>query len=72
MRAPCVYTRLEPGKRIDNLIRFAKRLNENEQARNELAYWNMNLKEQVIDVPGRVLDRENIYYRGKDILRLVI
>lgn len=62
MRAMGDHTRLNPDRRIDRLRTFNKRLQDTPSSMEVLALWNMQLDSNLVEVPGRVLPPEKIYF----------
>ncbi|KAG5317323.1 AUB protein, partial [Pseudoatta argentina] len=64
MSSLAVETRLQPGKRIEKLLRFNKRLCEERAIVQELSEWNLQLDNKLLQVPARQLLNEKIYFGG--------
>lgn len=62
MASLATETRLNPGKRIDKLLRFNKRLLEVPSIVKELSEWNLQLDNKLLEVPARELAIEKIYF----------
>lgn len=56
------YTRTSPDSRQRKLLEFNKRLNSSPQALAVFKEWDLKLDSHLIQVPGRVLDNENIIW----------
>lgn len=55
---------VQPGKRIEKLLRFNRRLHEQPAIEHELSEWNLQLDNQLLEVPARQLAAEDIYFGG--------
>lgn len=62
MSSLAMETRLNPGKRIDKLLRFNRRLLEVPSIMKELSEWNLQLDNKLLEVPARELGVEKIYF----------
>lgn len=62
MSSLATETRLHPGKRIEKLLRFNERLNNVPAIRKELSQWNLQLDKKLLEVPGRELGSEKIFF----------
>jgi len=66
MSSLAVETRLHPGKRIEKLMIFNKRLREVHAIEQELSEWNLQLDNRLLEVPARQLAVEKIFF-GADM-----
>jgi len=66
MSSLAVETRLHPGKRIEKLMKFNKRLREVHAIEQELSEWNLQLDNKLLEVPARQLAVEKIFF-GADV-----
>lgn len=57
-------TNAQLGKRIEKLLRFNRRLHEESAIEQELSEWNLQLDNQLLEVPARQLAAKNIYFGG--------
>uniref|UniRef100_A0A182QHG7 Uncharacterized protein n=1 Tax=Anopheles farauti TaxID=69004 RepID=A0A182QHG7_9DIPT len=64
MRDIATYTRITPNQRILAMQKFCENVNNNEDARNLLASWGLELNSKPKIMPGRVLAHENITSGG--------
>lgn len=62
MKELSVHTRLNPNGRIQRLLSFNRRLQNEPQVVQELAEWNLRLDDKLANVPGRVLPTETIHF----------
>jgi len=62
MSSLATETRLHPGKRIEKLLRFNQRLHNVPAIRQELSQWNLELDNKLLEIPGRQLDPERLYF----------
>lgn len=60
MRALAEHTRIGPTQRIDKLLQFSRRLNNEPKVVEELRKWDMQLAERLVEFTGRVLPQETI------------
>ncbi|XP_012263472.2 piwi-like protein Ago3 [Athalia rosae] len=59
-------TRTTPEHRVGVARRFIEEVKKNEVAQNLLASWGLNLEDDVVTIPGRVLNPETILFgKGK-------
>lgn len=65
MSAVAQYTRLGPKDRIDRLLSFNNRLLNQPNIVQEFSEWNLQLDNRLLDVPGRILAPEILYF-GRD------
>lgn len=65
MASLAIETRLHPGKRIEKLLRFNKRLCEVPAIVQDLSHWNLELDRKLLEVDARELPAEKIYFGGK-------
>jgi len=66
MKAIADQTRMDPRKRMNALAKFNQRLQTTKDSQDILRAWNMDLDRQLIDIDGRKLKNENIFYGGGD------
>ncbi|XP_063975996.1 piwi-like protein Siwi isoform X2 [Diachasmimorpha longicaudata] len=62
MSALAEHTRVEPRKRIDKLLAFNRRLHNEPTIQQEFQNWNLKLDTKLLQVPGRLLPKENVYF----------
>lgn len=62
MRAMSEYTRVGPQSRINQLINFNRRLQNTGQSMQILNGWQLELNSQLVEVPGRQLAFEKIFF----------
>ncbi|XP_071559445.1 piwi-like protein Siwi isoform X2 [Temnothorax nylanderi] len=67
MKGLAEETRIDPGKRINRLLRFNRRLHEVPAIRQELAQWNLQLDNRLLDIPARELAAERLFF-GNNIV----
>lgn len=60
-----MYTRLAPAARINKLLAFNNRLQTTEDSMANLKEWNFGLDKSLVQVNGRTLPNESIYFGGK-------
>lgn len=60
------HTRLNPGKRIENLLTFIDRINKNENIKKEMNGWGIRFSRELVSLESRVLMAERIiHYNGE-------
>lgn len=64
MKDVAQYTRIGPHARVDRLQRYNQRLNTNEASVRILKDWNLQLDNKLVQVPGRELPAEAIFFGG--------
>ncbi|KAL0280141.1 UNVERIFIED_CONTAM: hypothetical protein PYX00_001523 [Menopon gallinae] len=57
-------TRINPAERIERLLKFNRRLQENRNIVQEFKHWDMTLDKDLVRIPARELDPENIVVGG--------
>lgn len=62
MRELATHTRLNPQGRVQRLLSFNQRIQREPQAVQELTEWNMQLDQQLMEIPGRIFDQEKIIF----------
>lgn len=62
MRAVADYTRLSPAARLQRLISFNERLRQTNGSKENFKEWNFELDKNLIEVSGRCLQNESIYF----------
>lgn len=67
MAAVAVYTRLAPKARMDKLCAFNNRLQTTADSMANLDEWNFSLDKNLVQVNGRKLPNEQIYFGGKKV-----
>lgn len=60
MKAMSDRTRMEPNSRMARLLNFNRRLCGSEDSQRVLRDWGLKLKNDLEDVPARILKSENI------------
>ncbi|XP_050028085.3 piwi-like protein 1 [Dermacentor andersoni] len=60
MRDLAQHTRVEPSKRIRNLLEFIGRINGDEAIRREMDEWGLKFDDALVTVKGRVLPVERV------------
>lgn len=61
MKSVAEYTRITPGVRIQKLMDFSKRLNQNPEVMAEVRNWNFQLSNTLVEFNGRVLPPESFW-----------
>lgn len=56
------FTRLNPDRRIDRLLHFNKRLQDEPTVVQEFQEWNLKLDNKLVEIPARVIAPENIIF----------
>lgn len=64
MKAMSEHTRVGPAGRINKLIDFNRRLRMSPESSQVLRDWNLELSQELVKVPARVLPNENIVFGG--------
>ncbi|CAD7013874.1 protein aubergine [Ceratitis capitata] len=62
MKAMSNHTRLTPNTRIQRLMQFNSRLKNTTASMEVLTSWNMELDNQLVEVPGRILTKSKILF----------
>ncbi|XP_035779822.1 protein aubergine-like [Anopheles albimanus] len=62
MRAMADHTRLNPDRRIERLETFNRRLQTSPESQEVFRAWKMELDRRLVDVPGRLLPQEMIFF----------
>lgn len=62
MRALSDFTRLDPTKRVDRLLRFSRRIRESEESTNALNKLGMSIATELITLEGRKLNKPDIHF----------
>ena len=60
MKALGAYTRQEPKKRLETLMKFSKRINSQPEIKTDLAAWGLEFSSELESFKGRVLPAEKI------------
>lgn len=68
MSSLAAETRLNPGKRIEKLLRFNQRLCQVPAITQDLSHWNLELDRKLLEVDARELPAEKLYFGGKPSL----
>lgn len=66
MKAMSEYTRVGPAGRIKKLIEFNRRLHITPASTKILNDWELQLEQDLVRVPARVLQNENIVFGGNN------
>ncbi|XP_014300280.1 piwi-like protein Siwi [Microplitis demolitor] len=56
------FTRLTPDRRIERLLHFNKRLQDEPTVVEEFRQWNLKLDTKLVEIPARVITSENIIF----------
>lgn len=62
MKEMSIHTRVNPAGRIKKLLEFNRRLTVTPDSTKVLQDWDLQLEENLVSVPGRVLKNENIVF----------
>lgn len=65
MKDVAFHTRLLPGQRHDSLRQFVDNVNGSEAAKAHLSAWGLSLDRETVNIQGRILPRQILYYGGK-------
>lgn len=65
MASVATHTRLNPRARIGKLMNFNQRLHRTDKIVKELSEWNLQLDNKLLDIPARVLPKEQLRF-GRD------
>ncbi|XP_077497906.1 piwi-like protein 1 [Amblyomma americanum] len=60
MRYLAQHTRVEPSKRVRNLLEFMERINNNEAIRNDMDSWGVRLDDSLVTIDARVLPPKKV------------
>lgn len=63
MSAMSEHTRMNPERRIDRLRKFNHRLQNTTESVKVLRDWNMDLDQNLVEVPGRIISIEKIVFK---------
>ncbi|ENN72042.1 hypothetical protein D910_08708 [Dendroctonus ponderosae] len=64
MKAMGDHTRVNPGERMDKLLRFIDRLRGCPGAVAEVKKWDLQLADKLVEFPGRVMPTEVLYLKN--------
>ncbi|GAB6024236.1 Piwi-like protein 1 [Chamberlinius hualienensis] len=67
MRNLSQYTRLDPSKKQEELIRFVKAINECSGTKQLLSRWGVELVPDLLKVPGRIFSNEMIVFGNNTV-----
>ncbi|XP_034472426.1 protein argonaute-3 [Drosophila innubila] len=67
MREIATFTRVSPNQRLQALDKFIKNVNQNAEAKQILANWGLSLAKNTINVMGRKINQEQIYFANKSV-----
>ncbi|XP_043281262.1 piwi-like protein Siwi [Venturia canescens] len=62
MRELGTHTRLNPNGRIQRLLSFNRRLQNEPKVVQELSEWNLRLDDKLVTLPGKILKPETIHF----------
>lgn len=62
MKAVIDTTRVNPIDRVKKIMEFHKKLSSTAQVVKELKDWELKLSNSLVNVPGRILPKERIYF----------
>ncbi|XP_001605719.1 piwi-like protein Siwi [Nasonia vitripennis] len=68
MRALAEHTRIAPEARMRRLLAFNNRLRSKPEVIQDFKEWNFDLESNLVELPGRVLPMETIYFGSKKVL----
>lgn len=57
-------TQLKPRERFSQMMNFKKSLGENPDVRKEMTYWGLSFGSSLMDINGRILDKQAILMGG--------
>ncbi|XP_077500664.1 piwi-like protein 1 [Amblyomma americanum] len=60
MRDLAQHTRVEPSKRVRNLLEFMDRINNNEAIRSDMDSWGLRFDDSLVRIDARVLPPEKV------------
>lgn len=66
MKAVADFTRVNPEGRIRRCLELNRRITRTEECMRHLKDWNINLAQQLVEVPGRILPPERIHFGGRE------
>lgn len=64
MRDLATHTRVEPPKRVKNLLEFISRINSSEAVQEDMRAWGMQFSEELVSIKARVLPGEKVLQVG--------
>ncbi len=59
------HTRLTPNQREEALQKFIRSVNDNPEAKSILSQWGLELSNESLQIKGRVLPSETLYFGGQ-------
>lgn len=62
MQAMGEHTRMGPQPRITKLLNFNRRLQQTPESLRVLSEWNLELDQNLVSVPGRILESQTILF----------
>lgn len=65
MRAMSQHTQVDPENRRSRLIAFMNRIRNNQESKNVMNSWNINIDNDLVKIRGRALQQESIIF-GND------
>ncbi|XP_014208216.1 piwi-like protein Siwi [Copidosoma floridanum] len=65
MRELIAQTRISPDVRVERLMSFHKRLNSKPAIKDDLQRWNLQLDNQLVKVPARVLPIQKVIFGNR-------
>ncbi|XP_050023605.1 piwi-like protein 1 [Dermacentor andersoni] len=65
MRDLAQHTRIDPPKRVRNLLEFIQRINGNEAIRHEMELWGLTFDNALVSIDGRTLPPEKVMQSGQ-------
>lgn len=70
MKALSEHTRVAPTARIQKLLDFNRRLQTNPEVVKDLQEWTFQLDTNLVELTGRVLQPEKIYFGNRQEVQL--
>ncbi|XP_067125118.1 piwi-like protein 1 [Centruroides vittatus] len=64
MRDLSKHTRLEPDRRVSNLLTFINRINRHSQIRREMDGWGIKFADELVKMEARVVQSETILHKS--------
>lgn len=60
------YTAMDPPQRIARLMEFNARLHRTSDSIRTLAEWQLDLDKTLVEIPGRTLAPQKLYFANGD------
>lgn len=68
MKDLAVHTRVAPNEREKSFRKFVENINSTPEARNHLSRWGLHLEPAIVQVGGRKLNPEKVFFKKKFVV----